>query len=110
MYIYSYSREARVADNGNLIRFGPGWTIAPCKKSEFIANYYALFANQNIPNQPFTFDANGNFRGHLLQTVLKYRFNPRITGHLWGQFVWPGDFYVQHEMMSFLRAEIMFTF
>ena len=46
----------------------------------------------------------------MVQTVLKYKFNPRITGHLWAEAVWPGDFYVQHEMMSFLRAELMFTF
>lgn len=115
LYIYSYAKEARVADNSNLIRFGPGWSIAPCSKSEFIANYYALFADQSTPTSASNanlpqFSQNGNFRGHMLQAILKYKFNARITGHLWSEFVFPGDFYAHQEMMTFLRAELMVTF
>jgi hypothetical protein len=110
LYIFSYGKEARAADNSNLIRFGPGWSIAPCSKSEFIANYYALFADQSIPNKAALFNGNGNFRGHMLQAILKYKFNARIAGHLWSEFIFPGDFYTHQEMMTFLRAELMFTF
>ena len=33
-----------------------------------------------------------------------------LNGHLWAEFVWEGDYYAQRDMMTFLRAEVMFTF
>jgi len=41
--------------------------------------------------------------------VLKYKFSKHLSGHLWSEFVFPGDYYVNRDMITFLRAEIMLT-
>jgi hypothetical protein len=115
LYIYSYVNETRMAQTANLIRFGPGWSIAPTKKMNFSTHYFALFADQSEPTRPTggavgLFSKTGDFRGHYLQSILRYKFNDHMAGHLWTEFLWPGDFYVKHERMSFLRAELMLTF
>lgn len=56
------------------------------------------------------FSRDGNFRGHYIQAVLKHQFTPRISGHLWSEFVWQGDYYTQRDLLTFLRAEVFFTF
>jgi hypothetical protein len=33
-----------------------------------------------------------------------------MKGHLWGELLFPGDYYEHQKMISFLRAEVMFTF
>jgi hypothetical protein len=119
--IYSYVQETRVGQTANLHRIGPTWTIDPMPKMEFNASYYALFADQDVPTRDMNyafgqsaasdaFTGKGDFRGHYIQTVLKYKFNPHMTGMLWGEWLFPGDFYVHRQAMSFLRAEVMFTF
>ena len=123
--IYSYVQETRVGQTANLYRFGPTWSLSPTKKMDFSASYYAMFADQSVPTRdlnstllpalggpselgPFT--GNGNFRGHYLQGILKYKFNQHLSGHLWSEFLFPGDYYVDRSMISFLRAEVMMTF
>jgi hypothetical protein len=32
-----------------------------------------------------------------------------MSGHLWSEFVWMGDYYTNKDLMSFLRAELLFT-
>ena len=59
---------------------------------------------------PEEFTKDGSFRGHYLQTVLKHKFNDHVSAHLWGEFVWMGDYYTQPYLMTFLRAEVLFTF
>jgi hypothetical protein len=89
---------------------------------EFSSSYFALFAVQDSPTRDLNavffgtrsnagepFSGTGDFRGHYLQNVLKYKFNEHISGHLWSEFLFPGDFYIHRQAMSFLRAEIMFT-
>jgi hypothetical protein len=56
------------------------------------------------------FSNSGTFRGHYLQGVLKYKFSEHLSGHLWSELLFPGDYYTQRKTMSFLRAELMFTF
>jgi Alginate export len=123
--IYGYVQESRVGQTANLYRVGPTWSVNPIKKLNFSASYYALFADQEVPTRdldatllpalgapamvsPFT--GKGNFRGHYLQSVLKYQFNKHLSGHLWSEFLFPGDYYVDHTTMTFLRAEVMMTF
>jgi len=124
--IYGYVQESRVGQTANLYRFGPTWTLTPMKNLDFAANYFALFADQSVPTRDLNetllpalthgsgllgpFSGNGTFRGHYLQTTLKYKFNKHLSGHLWAEFMFPGDFYATHDMISFLRAEMMFTF
>ena len=113
--IYSYVPETRVGQTANLQRVGPTWSVTPVKKLDFSLTYYALFANQDAPTRalPFAqsaFSGNGDFRGHYLQAILKYKFNDYVSAHLWSEFLWEGDFYAKQQMMDFLRAEVMFTF
>jgi len=119
--IYSYVPETRVGQTANLHRVGPTWSMTPVKDMDFSLSYFALFADQDTPtrplNQAFGFPASdtpftndGNFRGHYLQAVLKYKFTKNLSGHLWSEFLFPGDFYVSRGTMDFLRAELMYTF
>ncbi|MGO8679010.1 MAG: alginate export family protein [Limisphaerales bacterium] len=122
--IYSYVQESRVGQTANLHRIGPTLTLTPIKDMSFSASYYALLADQEVPTrsqyladigQAVTgsfgrpFSDSGIFRGHYLQGVLKYKFSQHLSGHLWSEFVFPGDYYVTKDMITFLRAEIMFT-
>jgi len=119
--IYSYVPETRVGQTANLHRLGPTWSLNPIKDMDFSLSYYALLADQDVPTRPLNqafglpatatpFSNDGNFRGHYLQAVLKYKFTKHLSGHLWGECLLPGDFYASRGLMDFLRAEIMYTF
>jgi hypothetical protein len=123
--IYSYVQETRIGQTANLIRFGPTWSLDPIKDMNFSLTYNALFADSDVPTRDFDetyvpvlggpatqgpYSCNGNFRGHYLQAVLKYKFTKNLSGHLWGECLFPGDYYASRDPMSFLRAEIMYTF
>jgi hypothetical protein len=116
--IYSYVQETRVGQTANLHRIGPTLTLTPVKNTDLSLSYYALLADQDAATRseflgkafgghPFT--GTGNFRGHYLQAILKYKFSQHLSGHLWSEFVFPGDYYTSRDMITFLRAEIMFT-
>ena len=120
--LYSYAAETRIGQQANLIRLGPTWTVNPTKPMEFSASYYPLFAMEGIatrgasPSTGPLFAGNadipsqGNFRGNFLSAVLKYKFSQHVNGHLWSEFLFPGNYYVNRDPMCFLRAEVMFTF
>ena len=119
--IYSYVQETRVGQTANLIRLGPTWSVTPMKDLDFSLSYYAMFADQDVPTRdlnvtllgettPDLFSKTGNFRGHYLQAVLKYKFSQHMTGHLWSEFLFPGNFYASDQLVTFLRGEVMFTF
>jgi hypothetical protein len=115
LYIYSYIVETggKIAQMNNLGRVGAGWSITPVKGLTFSAVYNALFAPEQTPSRALTmapFSQDGNFRGHYGQAVLKYQFNKHLSGHLWAEGVWQGDYYNNRDLLSFLRAEVMFTF
>ena len=119
--IYSYVPETRVGQTANLHRFGPTWSLNPMKDMDFSLTYFALLADQDVPTRPLNqafglpatdtpFSNNGNFRGHYLQAVLKYKFTKNLSGHLWSEFLLPGDYYVSRDLVDFVRAELMFSF
>jgi hypothetical protein len=115
LYLYSYAAETngRIGQHNNLIRVGPGWTLAPTKKMTLGAYYNALFAPQEEATRaanPALFSGDGSFRGHFAQGVLQYTFSRHVKGHLWAECVWEGDYYNQRDLMTFLRAEVLFTF
>ena len=115
LYIYSYIPETsgKVGQMNNIGRVGPSWSCNPIKGMPASVMYNALFAPEETPTRtvaPTLFSNNGNFRGHYLQAVLKHQFTKNISGHLWGEWIWEGDYYAQRDLMTFLRAEVMFTF
>ncbi len=114
LYIYSYARETsgKIAQLNNLIRVGPGWTLAPMKGMSVGAYYNALFAPEEVPTRTVAgalFSQDGHFRGHLVQGVLGYTFNSHLKGHLWAEFVNQGNYYTADDLMTFLRWEINLT-
>ena len=117
LYIYSYIPETsgKIAQMNNIGRVGPSWTGNPTKDLSLGLMYNAMFAPEGIPTRQIgsasgLFSNSGNFRGHYLQAVAKYQFTKNLSGHLWGEWVWEGDYYSQRDLMTFLRAEVMFTF
>jgi hypothetical protein len=104
-----------VGQTANVHRIGPGWTLTPAKNLDLIFNYNLLFADEDVPTRAANanvtaFTRTGNFRGHFVQGVLKYKLNQHLSGHLWAEAVFPGDYYTTRQMMTFLRAEVMMTF
>jgi hypothetical protein len=111
--LYSYAAETRIGQQANLMRFGPTWTINPIKNMEFSASYYALLALEDVPTREASstlFSGNSNFRGHFASAMLKYKFSKHLSGHLWSEFLFPGNYYTSRTLISFLRAELYFTF
>lgn len=111
--LYSFAAETRVGQQANYHRFGPSWSLTPFKGADLAFNYYALFAEYDIPTREasatlFTHDS--NFRGHFVSAILKYKFSSHLAGHLWGELQFPGDYYRNDNVMSFLRAELMLSF
>jgi hypothetical protein len=109
--LYMYAKETRIGQEGNLHRFGPTWSVSPTKKLTFSTSYYALFSDQNVATRGATglFTESGNFRGHFAQAVLKYTFSKHVNGHLWGELLFPGDYYQYTTVIPFVRAEVTFT-
>jgi hypothetical protein len=110
--IYGWAAETRAGQLANLHRFGPFWTMNPLKNTDFSATYNALFAPEDTATRgaPGMFSNDGNFRGHFVQAALKHKFSRHVSGHLWSELLFPGDYYVHHSMASFLRAEVMVSF
>jgi hypothetical protein len=79
---------------------------------DFLLNYNLLYADRPAPalSAAPVFTRNGHFRGHYLQAVVKYQFNKYLSGHLWGEVVFPGNFYTYQQPHTWLRGELMLTF
>jgi hypothetical protein len=112
LYIYTYSAETRIAETTNLHRINVGWDADPCEKIHLCNEYNAVFADENTMKGSAGFSNGGSFRGHLLATKLIYKFSPHISGHLWGEYFFPGNYYTndRNDAAVFLRYELMITF
>ena len=117
LYIYSYANETggKIAQMNNLMRVGPSWTITPVDNTTFSLTYNALFAPEAVPTRAVSssagqFSNDGHFRGHYFQAVLKHKFSKYISAHLWAEAVEQGNYYTRRDLMTFLRAETVFTF
>jgi len=120
--LYSAAPEARIGQQANLIRLGPTWSLNPIQDMVFSASYYALFAMEGIatrgasPSTGPVFAGNaglpgsGQFRGSYISASMDYKFSRHMIGQLWAEFQFPGNYYVNRDPMSFLRAQVMFIF
>ena len=110
--LYSFAAETRIGNEANIHRIGPTWSIDPVKNLNFSMAYYALFAQEEIATRAPSslIPGDGNFRGHFLQAVLKWKISPHVNAHLWSEFQFPGDYYEYDDTWFFIRPEIMFTF
>ena len=115
-FYYANETSGRMAQMNNLGRIGASWSITPVKDTTFTAMYNALLAPESVPTRDMTtttieqFSRNGNFRGHFVQSILKYQFNKHVSAKVTGEFLWEGDYYAQRDLITFVRTELMFTF
>jgi hypothetical protein len=110
--LYSYAAETRVGQEANLIRFGPSWNSTPFKGTDLTLATYSLFSPQAVPTREASatlFSNNGHYRGQFVQGILKHKFSPHVSGHLWTECLFPGDYYAHHAAIPFLRLEMMFS-
>ncbi len=115
LYIYSYPMETsgKIAQLNNLLRLGAGWSFAPVKGTTVNLAYNLWFAPESVPTRsvnPALFSQSGHFRGHFVQAWVKHKFSKSLSGHLWLELTKQGDFYARRDLMSFLRAEVQWTF
>ena len=111
LYVYAYLTETRIAQTTNLYRVGPAWQATPIKDLVLSCDYNLLFA-QEKPLAGTGGFGTGNFRGQIIQAVAKYKFNRYLSGHLWGEYFLPGDYYssTKGDNAVYLRAELVLTF
>ena len=116
LYVYTYAKETRIAQTTNLLRFGPGYVVHPLTNMELEFDYNALFANENTlrptGNTLTGFAASGNYRGSLFSSILRYKFNRFLAGHVWGEYLIPGKYYdsFMRDNAVYLRGELVLTF
>ena len=113
--IYGVIGESRPGQIGNLQRIGPTWTLKPMPKLDLSLSYFALFADQAVPTRTLVitrgdYTGTGDFRGHYLQMIARYKFNKYVSAGLHGEVLFEGDYYTRRQVMDFVRAEMMFTF
>jgi hypothetical protein len=115
-WTYATETGGRSFQMNNLFRVGPSWSFVPMKDMTFNVMYNALFAPEAIPTRDTTtatteqFSRDGNFRGHFLQSTLKYQFTPHVSALIKGELLCEGDYYAQQDLVSFIRTEISITF
>jgi hypothetical protein len=63
--LYSFAAETRVGQQANYHRLGPIWSITPAKGLDFSAQYFAMFADQEVATRGASglFTNSGNFAG-----------------------------------------------
>ena len=112
LYVYTYLGETRIAETTNLDRVAVGYEVSPTDKMQIDLDYHVLFANENTDRGRAGFAGSGNFRGQLFTTVLRYKFNRFLAGHLWGEYFIPGNYYTSPKDSDavYLRAELVFSF
>lgn len=109
LLVFTFGEEnGRSAEWSNLQRLDLGWSCNPTRVIELLADYMPLFANTNPYRGQPGFSDDGHFRGHLLKGIVKFNFSEHVTGHLWSEFFWPGDYYApdHRDPALFLRAEL----
>lgn len=108
-----YSAETRSAQFGNLVRFGPLWSVNPIKPLTVSLEYNALWAMEN--NRSTTsglFSADGSFRGHLVRNIVRYKINSHLTATSLAELYEPGDYYgpKKQDTAFFWRLELAIAY
>jgi len=114
--VWAVALPVEVANRGsqwnNLFRIGASWSIAPTKNTSVSATYNALFAIEDSPTRTTSalFSRDSNFRGHLVQVVVKQKFTKQLSGTVLAEYCPMGGYYTHTDDMTFLRAEMLVTF
>lgn len=111
----AYAMEAggRSSQFQNLLRCGVVWAVAPLKNTSVSTLYCALFAPEEVPTRSTNnarFSRDGNFRGHQAQVIVKQKITKEFSALLFAEAAFLGDFYAERDTITFVRAEVMYTF
>jgi hypothetical protein len=112
-FYYGGETGGRGAQMNNLGRIGLVWTLSPIKTMTCSAMYNALLSPESTPTRVVSasrFSYDGNFRGHYVQGIVKNQFSKNLSAQVKAEFLWEGDYYAQHDLMTFVRTEIVLTF
>ena len=98
----------------NLQRIGVGWDMQPMRPLSVSLGYQAIFAAEPDSRMsaldPQLFTRQGDFRGHLAQGFVRYQFSRYWSGYLWGEVLFPGNFYRYQDPFLFFRVEAKLRF
>lgn len=109
LYVLTMANETRIAQVTNLYRIGPMWDANPTDKLSLSAAAYTLWAGE-ITKTNASITGDSHYRGELLEAMVRYKFNRFLAGHLWAEYMLPGNYYSGSDAAMFLRAELTFTF
>jgi hypothetical protein len=112
IFTFGAENNGRNGEWTNLKRIELGWGFSPTKKIEFSTRYMPLFADENTYRNTPGYSNDGDFRGHFLANVLKFKITKNLDGHLWAEFFFPGDYYSpeRRDLATFFRTQLMYQF
>jgi len=112
LYIYTYARETMIAESTNLHRINIGHKFRPNKQWQICTDYHLLWADENTVEGSTFISDSSKFRGQLITCWAKYRFSPKLFGHLLGEYLIPGNYYEKEfrDDAFFLRFNLEYTF
>ena len=79
------------------------------KKTKLTLDYNYLRANAQVAASTI-FSGTGKERGQLPQVRFDYKINDNITTYFLGEYLKPGNFYVDNDPAIFLRTEVQIKF
>jgi hypothetical protein len=111
LYIYTYTREASLAELTNLHRAAVTYDFNPIEKMNFKNSYQLLWADQADASLA-AIRGGSYFRGHLLTSQLSYKFTKDLSGRINAEYFIPGDYYADTNQRNatFVRAEVVYSF
>jgi len=107
-YIYTFSRESRVAYWSNFVSLNGGLACNLKPNLRAAVTYHRLFAVERTPAS-FFLSGEGYIRGDLVTSRFSYEVNKHFSGHFVWEFFSPGNFYLPTaDSYSWLRFEFLF--
>jgi len=110
---YTTESGGRISQYQNLFRVGGTWNITPIKDSSLALTYFAAFAPEETPTRTTNaslFSRSSHMRGHTVQVVAKQKFNKAISALVLLEGTFLGDYYTHHDLVTFVRVELTYTF
>jgi len=94
LFVYRTAAEQRgeIGNYTNLHRIAFGVDCKPTKKMVWTTDFNLLFSDDNSYGTAPPYNT-GSGRGYLVNSVLKYKFNKWLSGHLLAEYFIPGSFY-----------------
>ncbi len=108
LYIYSQVPEKDIAYWTNTQIYRVKFGVVPTERMTVDLVYQYLRANDAGSGTGLF--GNGKDRGQNPQFILKYAFNDWLSGHLWGEYFIPGNFYANDDDGFFARWQLLAKF